>query len=202
VRLFLALEPPSALRSALAHALEQVRQHAGAAESAIRWTAPENLHVTLHFIGDVAGERVPDLIEALGPELELAPFALALGHAGTFASRGVLRTVWLGADEGRAGAVRVHEILALRLRDAGVNVERRPFAPHLTLGRARDRDRRRTRGLVPALEHLAIESIAWTVTHVTLFASDLSGPKPVYRPLHTIRLRRPASCGDTAAEGR
>lgn len=202
MRLFLALEPPPALRPALARALEQVRRHAGAAEPAIRWTAAENLHLTLYFIGEVANERVPGLTDALGPDLEVAPFTLALGHAGTFASRGAVRAVWLGVDEGRAEAVRVHELLAPRLRGAGMSIETRPFAPHLTLGRARDRERRRTRRLATTLEHLAIEPIAWTVTHVLLFSSDLSGPKPVYRPLHMIRLRPPGPPGDAVVEGR
>jgi len=83
-----------------------------------------------------------------------------------------------------------------------MSVEARPFAPHLTLGRARGRERRRTRRLATTLERLAIEPIAWTVTHVILFSSDLSGPKPAYRPVHTIRLRAPAPPGDAVVEGR
>jgi 2'-5' RNA ligase len=174
----------------------------GDVAAAVRWTAPDNLHVTLHFIGDIAAARVRDLTSALGDDLDAPSFALTPAEVGVFASRGAARTVWLSVSGGEAEAIEVHQASAERLRRAGVRIEDRPFTPHLTLGRVRDRERRRARGLPPALAGFAVPPIEWRVAHVTLFSSDLSGPRPAYRAIHQIRLRSSPARSGPAVEGR
>ena len=82
----------------------------------------------------------------------------------------------------------VHRTLGDRIAREGIAIERRPFTPHLTIARVREREQRRARALGGRLRDLRPAPIGWRVDHVTLFRSDLSGPTPRYEALHTITL--------------
>jgi 2'-5' RNA ligase len=122
--------PPPAALDHLGGALRRVRDRPGAP----RWTGRELQHLTLAFYGDVPGSRVPALVRELGdvagPEVHLR-----LAGAGTFPERGAPRVLWIGVDgdvESLAGLARA---AADAGRAAGIDVDRRPYRPHLTVGR-------------------------------------------------------------------
>lgn len=108
-------------------------KRAGAGER-IRWTRPENLHLTVEFFGETAEEEIPRLAAALAKAAGKAPaFELEIGGLGTFGSPRRPRVVWLGIES--AGLVRLHECVQAALREIGWKPDAREFAPHLTLGR-------------------------------------------------------------------
>lgn len=142
----MALELPQAVRDAVG---ERVRAEKGDLPGA-RWTPPQNLHLTLVFLGDVEADAVPALSAALAPAFAThPPLTLRLTGAGTFPPPGPrsrpARVAWVG--------VTVEEGLE-RLRDlrAGVDAavrsvldldpDRRPYSPHLTLARPKAKWRR------------------------------------------------------------
>ena len=179
MRLFLALEPDAAVRQALAEVSASARRMAGDLASALRWVAAENLHVTLHFLGEVdAGGRARAL-RAL--EAPAAPAAdVHLDALAAFPPSGPARVLVVSLAP--AGPLeRLYREFAGRLIREGLPVEDRPFHPHITLARLRDRDRRRARGLLPRVRGVTVPRATWRVDHVTLFESDLSGSQPVYR---------------------
>ena len=124
-RLFVALWPDPAVRARLA----AQRDALGLPPNA-RPVADANLHLTLHFLGPVEGDRIASVWDALsrvGPRpMTLAASGWALWNAGTL----VLRM------QGDAALAALHEDLAVALRACGVPVDTRPFAPHVTLARA------------------------------------------------------------------
>ena len=194
MRLFLAVELDDRARQAAASASRRAQEAAGDAASALRWTAPENLHLTLHFLGAFDEARLPALVDALGDTLPVAPFDVTLGRLGVFPPRGALRTLWIAVDDGRDSLMRLHQELGDRLARAGVAVEPRPLTPHLTLARARDRERRRLATFAKAtvdrlsgLDVLGGTPARWRVSHVDLMNSDLSGPRPRYESIKIIR---------------
>jgi len=193
VRLFLAVELDDRARLAVAAAIRQAQTAAGDAAAALRWSVPENVHLTLHFIGAFDPGRVPALTEALGDTVPVAPFDVSLGRLGAFPPRGALRTLWIAIDDGRDSLMRLHHELGNRLARAGVAIEPRPLTPHLTLARARDRERRRStfaRAMVDRLSGLDVLGATparWRVSHVALMNSDLSGPRPRYESIKIIR---------------
>lgn len=189
MRLFLAIEPDATVTAALEGIQQALRVALAGDASAIRWTRPSHTHITLHFVGEVDAERLPPLTQALGVRVEQPGFVAGLGRAGCFPARGRPSTVWVGLARGVEEMQRVHLVLGERLRSAHVATEARPFVPHFTMGRVRDRRGGSLLSLRRALDAVVVPPASWSVTQVTLFSSDLSGAAPRYEPLHRIALQ-------------
>lgn len=123
-RLFLALWPGARTREAIVAAADRAAWPAGAAR-----VAPERLHLTLHYIGPVAAERIERLVPQL--EVPMRRFELRLEHAESWP--GGLAVLCPQALPPELEAL--HARLADVLRHARLPVESRPFRPHVTLAR-------------------------------------------------------------------
>lgn len=188
MRLFLGAELDEAARASVSGAVARFR---GAAERdcpgctrGVRWVDARNLHLTLHFLGEVDEGRVPSLTEAIAPAFDLAPPRIGLAGWGVFPPTGPARVIWIGVAAGAGALGAAHGVLGGRLRSAGFTPEARPFSPHLTVGRVKTpsgaRWERLTRGM-PS------DSVCeWTLNACTLFESRLSPTGPSYRALLTI----------------
>ena len=129
-RLFAGVEVPAStgLRRALAELQRDLRGER------IRWTRPENLHLTVEFFGATAAAAIPALEKALAAAAGKSPaFALRFAQPGTFGGARHPRVLWLGVES--PGLAALHDRVAAELRAAGRVPEARAFAPHLTLGR-------------------------------------------------------------------
>jgi RNA 2',3'-cyclic 3'-phosphodiesterase len=188
VRLFLAVEPDRAAHAGLAALLAEVQNGLGQTASALRWTAPDNIHATLHFLGEVDQARAARLPAVLGDRVAHAAFDVATGGLGIFPGSGPPRVLWLSIATGAEALRALHVELASRLGQAGVAPEERAFSPHLTLGRVRDHERRRAATLRQRLAALRLRSVHWLAREVVLFRSDLSGPVARHEPIHVMRL--------------
>jgi 2'-5' RNA ligase len=189
MRLFLAIDPDARARDALGGLRTAAERAMGEAALAWRWTGQANVHLTLHFLGEVDEARVPPLVAALGGSLREPPFDATLGRLGVFPPSGPPRTLWVSVAGAAEALGRVHRELAARLEGAGGELDARPFTPHLTLARVRERDRRLVRNLGAVLSAIAVPSVSWRVDEVVLFLSDLSGAAPRYTALHRLPLR-------------
>jgi len=137
IRAFLAIALPDAVRGALSRLVALLRVRPGA--DRVRWAPAENLHVTLRFLGNVDAAVVPTLLETLARETaRVAPLDLQLGAPKLFPSSRRPRVVALAV--GPEAPLQALALAALRgVVAAGLPGETRPFRPHLTLGRIRDR---------------------------------------------------------------
>jgi RNA 2',3'-cyclic 3'-phosphodiesterase len=119
-----------------------------------RWVAPEKLHVTLSFLGEVESEQVPALAGALRQVgAAHAPLVLRVEGGGSFGSPTQLRVLWagLGGDVAALAALQAEVVAALR--PLGFMPEERNFTAHLTLARAQQlRGDRALAACVRALE--------------------------------------------------
>src|SRR2546427_21983 len=105
----------------------------------LRRVRPENLHLTLAFLGWTPDERLPDAeAAAKGAAAKVTPFRIALDRAGRFPERGRPRVVWLGIGQGVEDVGRVGAGVAAGLRARSLRFDERPLSPHLTLARARE----------------------------------------------------------------
>jgi 2'-5' RNA ligase len=190
VRLFLAVGPSDAARAQLGDVLNRARDHVEEVADAMRWTEIENIHLTLHFLGEVGDERAAALQQALGDRLPVRAFSMTTGALGTFPERGPARVVWLSVTEGVEPLLRVHEELARRLAAGAFAAEDRALAAHLTLARVRNRERHRTRQLGRLVRDVRCDPITWRVDRVTLFRSHPSSSAPRYEPVQHIGLER------------
>ena len=135
MRVFVAVFPPSEVRR---EALAWTRRWSS--DDRVRWARPENVHLTLKFLGDVRTEALDDIHAALGEVCaQHAPFDASLAELGAFPSVRGARILWIGVGAGsnrlRSLAADVDDALA----PLGFEGEKRPYVPHLTLGRVRGR---------------------------------------------------------------
>src|SRR5215471_9152045 len=99
MRLFVGVELDGPVLATVQDTASALRQRIGETLRA-RWLPPANLHVTVRFIGHVADDRVPSILDALSPPLALSPFDLALGECGVFPQHGPPRVLWIGVTNG------------------------------------------------------------------------------------------------------
>lgn len=216
LRLFVAVELPSDVRTALDGAIATLRR-AGIGEG-LRWVRPEGMHLTLKFLGSTPSERVPEIEHALAEAIDgVAPFELQPAEFGAFhGGKGVvrghavreayhynLRVLWVGVD----GATEQLGDLASRVERAlaplGYPPEKRPFFAHLTLARVREDASREVRermgeAMAPYLSRGASSGAfrpelmppfpAFTVDHVALMQSMLQPGGAVYRAVRAFPL--------------
>lgn len=130
MRLFVALEIPSEVRKNLAALIESLR----AVSPQTRWVRPENLHVTLKFIGEVPEPKLPVIRTALASGGSEQPVTLDFRGLGFFPNERHPRVLWVGIE-----ASPNLKTLAADIDGAteklGIPREQRPFSPHLTLAR-------------------------------------------------------------------
>lgn len=164
MRMFVALVPPADALAELAAAVEPLRAAPG-----LRWTRPEQWHVTLAFLAEV-DDRARD---ALLPRLErvarrhAAP-TLALAGGGRFGRQ----VLWTRVDGDRPALRRLADAVRAAARRCGLPTDARPYRPHLTLARAGGHD------LAPSAAALeAFAGSPWRASDLHLVRSVLgAGP--------------------------
>jgi 2'-5' RNA ligase len=136
MRLFIALNLPKKERARIHRAARRLRE----GEMPVRWIDPENFHVTMKFLGDVRRERIAEVEEAMARvAASTRSFTTEFGGFGAFPTIRRPRVIWLGL--GANPELRcLKQDLEWKLGDMGGNAETRSFHPHVTLGRADDKD--------------------------------------------------------------
>jgi len=188
LRLFVALDPPEAVRRRLAAAQASLRTAAGRHAEDVRWVAAARLHLTLHFLGSVPEERVGAIGAAVLEEAARSrPLRLEIRGAGGFPTARRPRVVWAGVAGDLEALGALAAALGRRLALLGLPADGRPFAPHLTLGRSREA--RGASGLGGAIAAAAeVDPVAWRAEEVVLFRSHLDPGGARHEPLLRARL--------------
>jgi len=109
----------------------------GAPLCSAKWVAPEQLHCTLKFLGEVHAELLPPLTEALTPWLGDVACPIRLTGLGTFPSPQAPRVLYIGVEDPTEGLRVLHQRIQEHLQPLGFPLEERPFKPHVTLARIR-----------------------------------------------------------------
>lgn len=153
-----------------------------------KWVAPGSMHLTLFFFGWVAPERVPTLETALARAASShGAFSLDVRGGGSFGTRAHPRVLWLGLEGEVERLAALQASVTREVVPLGFEAETRPFAPHLTLARARDP--RGDRGLADCREALAeLEAGASRIDALVLYRSELSPQGARYTPLQRYPL--------------
>lgn len=155
----------------------------------VKWSLPDNLHLTLRFLGDIKENDLEELFDLLGDRVaDLEPFALEVKGVGAFPNWRTPRVVWAGCGEGSEEATFLAQRVEETSIDLGYERERRPFRPHFTLGRVKQ----------PAdawgLEDVATETERAygfvDVDEVVVYMSSLRRTGPVYSPMARLELMR------------
>jgi 2'-5' RNA ligase len=184
MRLFAAIDLNDAARAAIAAEQAAIVESLGDAARGLKIVRPEHLHLTLAFVGDATDGVAAAIVEKMQHTVEREPFTIAFGGTGTFPPRGAPRILWIGMIKGREEAIGLQAAVADRFRSAGAALDSRPFQPHLTLGRWRERPRPFNLQRLNRPERVG----AVEVGEVALYQSRLSSTGPTYTRLATARL--------------
>jgi RNA 2',3'-cyclic 3'-phosphodiesterase len=178
LRLFMGLSLTDEVREfvcAIAAALkEQVE--------GVRWVPSRNLHVTLKFLGPCDESRVEKLVEVMGAAAAHLPLTLVVGQVGAFPSLASARVVWVGASDLEGRVQKVYNVLDRGAARCGIPREKRPYTPHITVGRARKKPAR----IEPSLACGFCAETTLEVRDIVLFESVLDRTGAEYKVLEKV----------------
>ncbi|MEK9661181.1 MAG: RNA 2',3'-cyclic phosphodiesterase [Alphaproteobacteria bacterium] len=170
LRLFVALALPRDIAGRLA-AMQQPLPRS-------RWVAPESMHVTLRFIGEVSNDVAADVDDMLA-RVTAEPFDMYIGGVGRFASKGRLRALWAGVERSEP-LLHLQARIETACQRAGLDPEGRKFHPHVTLARCRDIREELARPFLAAHDGLYGDMVR--VEEFVLYSSRLGHAGPSYTP--------------------
>ena len=189
VRAFLAIELPDGGRSALAALVAELD---AARLPYMRTMRPENIHLTIKFLGDVPATQTEAIITAVSKAAAAcSPFKLEFGAVGVYPSPGRARVLWVGLKGDRAPLIDLHARVESTLASLGFEREARPYSPHLTVARIGDRASASGRQRAVKVLHDAEfqEGLPLTVGSIVLMRSELSREGALHYPLARSPLR-------------
>jgi len=128
-RVFVAIDLPNSTRRLLAGLDPHTR--------GVRWTEPDQMHLTLGFFGDVQEDIDLRLRERLSA-IEFGAFFLPVNGVGSFSSRGAPKIIWIGVGKAHPHLFQIHKRVQEAALAAGIEPELRPWHPHITVARCRD----------------------------------------------------------------
>lgn len=194
IRTFVAIELDAPLRKALAQAQADLRnrlQKAIGPDVRIQWVRPESVHLTLKFLGDIPEERVPEIVAALARVTEACVRdTVDVGGLGAFPDARMPRVLWVGLSGQVEGVARLAADVERALVALGFAPEPKPFNPHLTLARIKERSRDIGRALAAdrMLERAAPIGTVM-VNAIALMKSELKPSGAVYTKLCEVPLK-------------
>ena len=184
MRLFVSVDLPDDLASAVADAQEPFRDAAG-----LSFTDPTQAHVTLKFLGETPRSRVgrvEDAVREAVSEAGVAPFEATYGGLGAFPSEEYIRVVWLGVREGGEEMARLQAAIEERLVSLWFDPEDHDFTPHVTLARM---EHAGGKALVQSVLREADPTVGTTtVEEVRLTESELGPDGPEYSTVERFPL--------------
>ena len=185
IRTFIALEIPEDLRETLSRVQQKLIQKTGG----IRWVKPENIHLTLKFLGSTRKDKAEEVCRVLEQTAEgISPFAFNVSGVGAFPNIRNPKVIWAGinADD---SLLLFQKKLEDALSSVGFPKEKRSFSPHLTLGRVKDTKARKD--LRNILEKYSNEGLgSFEFLRIIFFRSDLQPSGPVYSVLKDVEFTR------------
>jgi len=188
IRCFIAIELSQELRDRVAAIQASLQRDEWSDQ--VRWVRPENVHLTLKFLGNVPEERITAINQAIREAIAVVgvvPFTLRVVGLGAFPNFRRPAVIWVGVEDGIERLLRLQEGIEAAMERLGFQREDRPFHPHLTLGRV---NRRASSGyrrkLGEALQARQVGEIGYMrVEEISLMRSQLHPQGAIYTQLAT-----------------
>lgn len=182
-RIFIAVDISDEARDAAAAHIRSLTAEPNS--RGLRGVRPENLHLTLKFLGDVGNDQLETVKGITATEAaKTPPFKLQIAETGMFPAGRGGKTLWIGVQDPSEEMSRLAGRLDSELGKFGFPVEHRRFAPHLTIARIRE-----ARGLEAAISkhrNAKFDPVEFTVSEAVIYRSELHPSVPVYTPIATF----------------
>jgi 2'-5' RNA ligase len=169
IRAFIAIPAPRHVKDFLLQETMDLRR----CRAKVKWVGPEAMHVTLKFLGQIPSDRLAGarrVCEEISRDIR--PFSLRVQGLGAFPNISKPGVIWAGLLDEERAASRLASELDSGLNKAGFLKEKRPFKPHLTLGRTklRGKDEELSGAIRAGMDMMGPEFIA---DRIVLYRSDL-----------------------------
>lgn len=185
MRAFIAISLPAEVKNQLTLIQNQLKN----SRADVKWVEPDNLHLTLKFLGEI-NEKTLDNVEKILEETteNNSIFKVRLGSLGAFPSLNSPRVIWVDLKEGSSEVKIIAAELERKIAFLGIPKEDKPFSCHITLGRTRSALNRKE--LIQLfLNSGEKERLEFGVEKITLFKSTLKPSGPVYEALKEANLK-------------
>lgn len=185
MRLFIALHLPSDVQAAVGQTQDSLRREL--VSPALKWTRPEDTHLTLLFLGEVADDLLPNVKTKLREACQsFTPFELELSSAGCFPNIRRPKVLWLGLDGDIDDLQSLQSRVAEQCSAFAERRDSKPFRPHLTLARIKFDDKSIAHRLGQSLSKLQVDDVRWRVESVELMHSELLPTGARYTILESV----------------
>jgi 2'-5' RNA ligase len=193
MRTFIAIEIPAEIKTALSGLQTELRR----AGADVSWTKPDNIHLTLKFLGEIEERLVNEIERAcVGVAAEFQPFKLDLTGAGVFPNARQPRVLWAGLSGEIEKAVKIQRRLDERLMALGFDREEKSFRPHLTIGRVKwnkmascSTRSDRLRELLALADSYQLPELSFSVKEIVVMRSELHPAGARYTSLARAEMR-------------
>lgn len=181
----MAFEQPEAIRSPI----REVSAALVKSRLDCRWVKPESMHLTVVFLGNVSVENLAAMEQPVQETCgRFGPFQIALKGVGCFPNARNPRVLWVGLEGDIERMGRFRDEVQAQVAPFGIKEEKRPFRPHLTLGRF-NRSPRGDRELERILnEYGDLSTPACVLEELVLFKSELRRGGSIYTKLKSWAL--------------
>lgn len=179
-RLFIAADIPDNIKdriSAMSSELQKLNLDA-------KWVKPENIHITLKFLGNTDEQKIPSIIKIIEQAVEnIPPIACNISELGVFPNIKFPKVLWIGMDEKSHALKHIADTLDKKLSKLGFEAEKKSFKVHLTIARMRSGKNKASLEAFLANKGL-VQKHEFMIEKIILYKSTLTPQGPVYNPLH------------------
>jgi 2'-5' RNA ligase len=188
IRSFIAVELPREIKLMLARIQDELKS---GGRAPVKWVDPDIIHLTLKFLGNIPVDTIDNLTAAIREACRgVPPFRVEVGGLGVFPNPRRVQVVWVGLAGDIENLAQLQKCIDSALVPLGFTPESRPFTPHLTLARVRDRaapaQKQELGRIVAAARFEDVESLRVDAVH--LMKSQLTPEGPVYDRISSITL--------------
>lgn len=183
VRIFIAIDIPNSIKAEIAKLQKELRS----SHTSISWTRPQNLHLTLKFLGEISENSLAQVERAVEEAASVFQiFSLNLDGVGVFPQFRKPRVLWIGLG----GEINTLITLAERIEDSllqcGFAPEKHPFQPHLTIGRFRYPHH--SQSIIARAHEYGFPALPFEVAEIVIMRSRLHSSGAEHTPIYKIKL--------------
>ena len=151
----------------------------------IKPVAPENIHLTLRFLGEIETTLMEKIIDILRI-IKFQPFEIRLKGTGAFPSIRKINVIWIGLERGQEELTRISRYLESQLRNLGFPQDKKGFSPHITI--ARLRSGRNKDAIANLLYESKEKSYGSMINHVIRLKKSILTPQgPIYSTIYEVK---------------
>ncbi len=182
-RSFIAVESNEEVQKSLTKVQKQLKRTG----ADLNLVSPENIHLTLRFLGDVSESRIDYVKDAVHNSIEVGPFQAEVTGMGVFPEPGYIRVIWAGVDEGTEELEVLRKNLDENLAEIGISPDDKDFTPHFTISRVKSgKAKDKLNSIVGEYKDKVWGTVE--VEDIVLMKSELKSEGPVYTPIETFEL--------------